>query len=132
MPYKFTHTRLYVHNFEACYLFYRDIIGLTPFTGDSKGPYADFATGDVKLALFNRQLMAQIVGRQHEPVAVTAEDRLGIVFEVDNVDAEYERLSGLGITFTTLPTDRPDWGLRTAHFRDPDDNLVEIIARLQS
>jgi catechol 2,3-dioxygenase-like lactoylglutathione lyase family enzyme len=22
--------------------------------------------------------------------------------------------------------DRPEWGIRTAHFRDPDGNLIEI------
>jgi len=28
--------------------------------------------------------------------------------------------------FETEPTDRSVWGIRTAHFRDPDGNLIEI------
>lgn len=44
---------------------------------------------------------------------------------VENVDTVYERLSARGVTFLRPPTDQP-WGLRTAHFADPEGNLWEI------
>ncbi|KAA0254227.1 MAG: hypothetical protein EDM79_20930, partial [Chloroflexi bacterium] len=31
-----------------------------------------------------------------------------------------------GVTLLTEPTDHADWGIRTAHFRDPDGHLIEI------
>ena len=31
-----------------------------------------------------------------------------------------------GVEFAVGPTDRPDWYLRTAHFRDPEGNLIEL------
>ena len=126
MPIRFTHTRLLVSKFEACFLFYRDVLGLVPAFGDEKGPYADFEGTPGRLALFSRQMMAEVVGRAAEPAAVEAQDRVALIFAVDDVDAEYERLKALGVTFAALPANRPDWGLRSANFRDPDGNLIEI------
>ncbi len=126
MPIRFTHTRLLVSKFDACFLFYRDVLGLALAVGDEKGPYAEFQAGPGRLALFSRQAMAEVVGRAAEPAAVEAQDRVALIFQVDDVDAEYERLSALGVTFAALPANRPDWGLRSANFRDPDGNLIEI------
>lgn len=45
---------------------------------------------------------------------------------VDDVDAEHERLSALGVEFDTPPTDA-EAGIRLAFFKDPDGNRLEII-----
>ncbi len=131
MPIQFSHTCLLVTKFEACFLFYRDIIGLTPSSGDEKGSYADFDSGACKLALFGRQAMAEVVGRADAPATGEAQDHVALIFSVDSVDTEYERLCNLGVTFVTTPADHPDWGVRDAHFRDPDGNLIEINTPLQ-
>jgi predicted enzyme related to lactoylglutathione lyase len=47
-----------------------------------------------------------------------------IVFGVDNVQAEYERLKGLGVTFTQEPT-KSDMGI-TAVFDDTCGNYVQL------
>ena len=44
---------------------------------------------------------------------------------VADVDAAYEDLTAKGVTFVQPPTDKP-WGLRLAHFADPEGNLWEI------
>ncbi|WP_343423381.1 hypothetical protein [Candidatus Flexifilum breve] len=31
-----------------------------------------------------------------------------------------------------MPTNRPDWSMRTVHFRDPDGNLVELFSGLRA
>ena len=31
-----------------------------------------------------------------------------------------------GVALVAEPQDCPDWMMRTAHFRDPDGNLIEI------
>ncbi len=48
---------------------------------------------------------------------------------MDDVDAEYERLAGLGIEVVKPPTTQP-WGVRSAWFRDPDGNLLNLAPRL--
>ena len=41
------------------------------------------------------------------------------------MDATYAALKAKGVTFLRPPTDQP-WGLRTAHFADPEGNPWEI------
>ncbi|MBK8019931.1 MAG: VOC family protein [Chloroflexi bacterium] len=61
------------------------------------------------------------------PRRASAQDSSLLVFEVDDVDQAVQSLQGKGVSFIAMPTDRPDWGMRTAHFRDPDGNLLEIF-----
>jgi uncharacterized glyoxalase superfamily protein PhnB len=48
-------------------------------------------------------------------------------FEVQDVDAEFDRLKRLGVDFILLPTTHP-WGSRSMWFRDPDGNIVDFYA----
>lgn len=52
-----------------------------------------------------------------------------IEIEVSDVDAEYERLRNLGVTFVKLPTTQP-WGRRSVWFRDLDGNIVNFYANV--
>ena len=45
-------------------------------------------------------------------------------FEVDDVDAEFERLTGLGVVFSTEPMNAGD--VRVASFVDTCGNLIQI------
>jgi catechol 2,3-dioxygenase-like lactoylglutathione lyase family enzyme len=47
-------------------------------------------------------------------------------FEVDDVDAEYERLRDSGASFDEPPEDKP-WGWRVAALRDPAGHTVELV-----
>ena len=49
-------------------------------------------------------------------------------FAVDDVEAEHERLTGLGVRFTQPPTDMG--GVRTAVFDDTCGNLIQIATEL--
>jgi lactoylglutathione lyase len=62
----------------------------------------------------------------HLPDSPPKTDRAMIIFEVEDVDVRYEALKTRGVTFTHPPEDHADWGIRTAHFRDPAGNLIEI------
>ena len=53
-----------------------------------------------------------------------------IIFQVDDVEMEYNRLKEKGVVFICVPTERKDWNVKTAHFRDLDGNLIEINQRL--
>jgi catechol 2,3-dioxygenase-like lactoylglutathione lyase family enzyme len=48
------------------------------------------------------------------------------------VDELYYHLKEKNAIIVTQPMDRPEWGLRTAHFRDPDGNLIEIFSNMSS
>ena len=127
---RFTHTRLLVQDYHACFLFYRDVLGLEAGFGDESSGYADFQTGDVSLALFDRQEMIDALGDAALPSSGGSADRVALIFAVDDVDRAVTELQGWGVRFVSEPTDHPDWGIRTAHFRDPDGNLIEIYASL--
>jgi catechol 2,3-dioxygenase-like lactoylglutathione lyase family enzyme len=48
------------------------------------------------------------------------------------VNQAYSDLSGKGVVFITGPHDRPEWGIRVAHFRDPDGTLIEVYQSLSA
>jgi len=55
-------------------------------------------------------------------------DEVILDFEVPDVDAEYERIAGLGVTVVMPPKTQP-WGSRSMIFRDPGGNLVNVFSR---
>jgi lactoylglutathione lyase len=129
---KFTHVRLLVSDVQACLLFYRDALGLDVLWADEDGHYVSFKTGDIVLALNRKQAMAEVVGSTNRAARADSQDPIALILAVDDVDAAHQELMGKGITFVTQPMDRPHWGIRTAHFRDPDGNLIEINNPLRS
>jgi lactoylglutathione lyase len=130
MSLKIHNVRLLVNDLESCATFYREVLGFEMTWGDQD--YTEFKVGDLRLALYRRQFMADVVGTADQPLTAVAQDRVALVFAVDNLDAAYQQLKTQGITFVTEPQDRQSWGIRTAHFRDPDGNLLEIYADLPS
>ena len=127
---KYTYTRLLVRDFPAAFRFYRDTLGFPTTFGAEDENYADFETGGVALALFPRTLMAEAVGTMDTPADGEGQDPVALIFAVENVDQAYRDLGARGVDFVTPPQDRPLWGIRTAHFRDPDGNLLEIYSPL--
>ena len=126
MNYQFTYTRLLVTDFKASFLFYRDIMGFKATYGSEDDIYADFDTGPTVLALFGRQNMSEAIGTTHLPLQAKAQDAVCLCFAVENVDATCEALKRSGIGLVIEPTNQTGWGIRTAHFRDPEGNLIEI------
>jgi len=119
-------TRLLVARFRECFRFYRDALGLEPRFGTEDDTYADFATGATGISLFDQREMAAAVGTANLPARPTAQDATCLVFGVDDVEAFCARLRARGVQIVIPPTDHADWGIRTAHVRDPDGNLIEI------
>lgn len=124
---KFSQVRLLVDDFPACFRFYQETLGFPVNFGDENEVYADFDAGGVQLALYRRDLMANDIGIGDKPAVADAQDRTSLTFEVENVDDAARELAGKGIVIVFAPTDRPAWGMRTAHFRDPSGNLLEIF-----
>lgn len=120
------HTRLLVRDYAACFRFYRDVLGLAPGFGDEQSGYADFALGETTLALFARQEMADAVGTGALLPVAARQDDVALIAAVADVDQAAEALRAKGVALVTEPHDQPDWGIRVAHFRDPDGTLIEI------
>lgn len=123
---KYEFTRLLVTNFRECYLFYRDVLGFSPGLGTENDTYADFPMDGVSISLFDKAEMSQAVGTHQLPSAGPVKDAVCLVFAVTDVDAACTELAAKGIRLEVYPTDHEDWGIRTAHFRDPDGHLLEI------
>ncbi len=132
MPFKYTHTRLLVGNFRACFLFYRDALSFKPTFGTEESSYADFDTGSLHIALFDKGEMAATIGTTTLPARLPTQDHVCLVLSVEDVDAACAHVRAQGVALVTEPTDHPDWGIRTAHFRDPDGNLIEINQPLRT
>lgn len=131
MDLQYDFTRLLVADFSTCFRFYRDVLELPVHLGGEEGPYAEFETGAVRISLFDKQQMSAAIGAQDLPETVVGKDRICLVFAVADVDATARRLEEKGVPLAARPTDRPDWDVRTAHFRDPEGNLIEINQRIK-
>ncbi len=117
---RLTHVRLLVSDMGASYRFYKDVLGL-PTTWDENPGYAEFEVGpESALAIFPRAEMAEAVELRPD-----GGDGAVVVLSVESVDDVVARLRAQG-TEVGDPFDRPDWGIRVAHVRDPDGNLVEL------
>jgi len=131
MTIQHTYERLLVDDFAAQFRFYRDVMGFKPTYGDENdGIYAEFDTGTPALALFRRDFMAAAVNKADKPADADCQDRHLLIFQVENVDDAASELKSRGVRFETEPQDQTAWGIRVAHFRDPDGNLLEINAAL--
>jgi len=97
---------------------------------DSYASFAEKAGTGPQFALFMRQAMAEIVGTSDLPSEAPCQDRFALIVRVENVDAMCEELQEKGVEFKDEPESHPDWGIRSAYFRDPDGNLIEIFTDL--
>ena len=77
---------------------------------------------EVNLAIWNP-------GAIDEHKSKTSERFVTLMFEVEDVDKEYERLKQLDmqIEFISQPTTQP-WGSRAFGFKDPDGNNVDFLS----
>ena len=117
---KLAQVRLLVWDMSASYRFYKDVLGL-PTTWDDNPGYAAFDVGpESTLAIFPRAEMGEAVELRPE-----GGDGAVLVLTVETVDETAARLRALGAEVGE-PVDRRDWGIRVAHLRDPDGNLIEL------
>ena len=58
-------------------------------------------------------------------------DKTSLIILVDSEEDTFHSLKKQGVKFINEPHNQVDWGIEVAHFRDPDDNLVEIYEAIE-
>ena len=116
-------TELFVQDLSRCATFYRDTLGLE-WQEDGPGS-AVFKIGDVYFFLLEVSAAADLISEGSLELKIEGGPRSMLAVEVEDVDATYEMLKAKGVTLLRPPTDQL-WGLRTAHFADPEGNPWEI------
>jgi predicted enzyme related to lactoylglutathione lyase len=118
----FVSTRIITADIKRLIRFYEQITGtpLTVFTED----FAELKTPSATLALGSTRTL-QLFGAD---VARAAANHSAIIeFLVEDVDAEYRKLTDMiKSSLVQEPTTMP-WGNRSLLFRDPDGNLVNFF-----
>ncbi|HEK9099785.1 TPA: VOC family protein [Bacillus pseudomycoides] len=127
---KLLQIRLLVKDFKKSAMFYRDILEFPVSWYEENMEYALFNNGETKIELVSRKVMAELVRERNKPLEAEHQSKFLLQCEVEDVDKTYNRLREKGIEFVNEPHDRKEWRARVAHFRDPDDNLIEIYKML--
>ena len=103
MLYNSLHARLLIQDYQACLCFYRDVLGFELTWAD--GDYASFQSGEMRLAIFKRRLMAEAIGTAEKPADADCQDKVMLIFEVDDVDETHRQLKEKGVHFVKSPED---------------------------
>lgn len=114
---------LFVADLERSKAFYRDTLGVPLKFGDETSAGFDF--DPMLLILLDMASARDLLSDDAVAVPGASGVRSQLVAFVDDVDGMYAELVAQGVEFVREPIDR-EWGLRTAHFKDPDGNIWEI------
>ncbi|MBF4488242.1 VOC family protein [Flavobacterium sp. CSZ] len=128
---KFSNIRLLVNDFDKSFAFYNNILGLECTWGKLGDNFASFNIGYPSgLALFKAELMNIAINNADAKQNEILQDKIAIIVQVNNVNETYNSLQSKGIKFLTEPKDMTAWGIRVTHFRDPENNLIELFSDL--
>jgi catechol 2,3-dioxygenase-like lactoylglutathione lyase family enzyme len=116
---------LFVRDLAVSRRLYVDLLGMVVVNED--GTSVCVRSGDQILLLICPDSADELLGSSHVDHEGGGGARIVLVHQVDDVDAAFHELRDAGVTFLREPEDRR-WGLRTAHFADPDGHVWEINA----
>ena len=119
---RFTGICLITKNVPALADFYTRILGVTS-EGDST--HMELHIAGAGIAIFTIDGMEAMAPGSMQGAGYGS---ITLAFEVEDVDAEFDRLQALGVEFVMLPKTHP-WGARSFWFRDPDGNIVDFFGR---
>jgi len=120
--------RVLVQDFQKCFDFYTEKLGLKVHWGDRNGPFASFTSDDSDtpvLSMFLAENMSIYDGYSF-PIGNGVVDNVVYVIPTDNIDKDYEQLKTKGVSFIGEPQTIKEWYMRCVYFRDPEGNLFEL------
>jgi lactoylglutathione lyase len=120
---------LFVADLNRAKAFYQDTIGLGLAFEDEAS--AAFNLEGILLLLLTHGGAQDLLSNEAVAVSRPAGATSQLVSFVADVDAVYTELAARGVEFVREPIDR-EWGMRTAHFKDPDGNIWELAQTLET
>ena len=123
---KLASVRLVTDDLSTMTAFYATLTRTEPVTPFGPDDYAELHIDGGIVAL----VTTAGVERFNKGAAVAAANRSAILeFEVDDVDAERDRIADRVTEWVQEPITQP-WGNRSMLFRDPDGNLINVYSRV--
>ena len=119
---KFSGICLITADVSALTRFYTKILGVK---AEGNEVHAELKTEGANIAIFSAKGMEAMVPHSMEGAGYGS---FTIGFEVENLDAEYQRLKAIGISILMPPTAHP-WGSSSFWFKDPDGNIVDFYEK---
>ena len=120
---KFVGICLVTKNVPVLTQFYTQVLGVQAEGNES---HAELQTAGASISIFYIEGMEQMAPRSMQGAGYGS---FTIGFQVDDVDAEYERLKCLEVEVVKPPASYP-WGYRSFWFRDPDGNIIDFFTPL--
>lgn len=127
MEVQVAHTRLFVDDIAVCAEFYRDVLKFKPVTIQVEKGYAEFEISNMRLSLFLRREMSEILRTSEQPVAEGCQDKFGIILQVHDLNEIYHELRKADVAFAEPPTQNSEFSLKVAYCRDPEGNLIGLF-----
>ena len=127
MEVQVAHTRLFVEDIAVCAEFYRDVLKFKPVTIQVEKGYAEFEISNMRLSLFLRREMAEILRTSELPISEGCQDKFGIILQVHDLNAIYHELRKADVAFAEPPTQNSEFSLKVAYCRDPEGNLIGLF-----
>jgi lactoylglutathione lyase len=115
---------LFVKDLARMRDFYQNVMGIRYVQGED-GVDAYFELGTNGFMLISQDTADDLLSSSDNDHAPARGARSILATTVEDVDAAYEELRAKGAEFIRTPEDRP-WGLRCAHFKDPEGNVWEL------
>jgi predicted enzyme related to lactoylglutathione lyase len=122
---KLVQSRIVTDDVEGLAAFYARLVE-TPVALNEY--YVEVPAGPMSVGFSKRRFTEYDEDSEARPGGQPRGGEIILDFQVDDVDAEYDRILALEVDWVMPPTTQP-WGNRSMIFRDPAGNLINVFSR---
>ena len=115
-------SRIVTDDIEQLAAFYARLVRVAVVLNDY---YVEVPTGAASIGFSRRRFTECREDQAARPCSPQHQAEIMLDFRAGDADAEYKRISQLGLTWVIQPATQL-WGCRTMIFRDPAGNLISV------